>query len=59
MAGFGGHSVFPTIYRDMENPKDYPAVVDWTYVATAIVYLLIAAGGYLMFGLDTLEEVLY
>ncbi|KAI7848408.1 transmembrane amino acid transporter protein-domain-containing protein [Circinella umbellata] len=57
MAGFGGHSVFPTIYRDMENPKDYPAVVDWTYIATAIVYILIAAGGYLMFGLDTLEEI--
>ncbi|KAI9274789.1 transmembrane amino acid transporter protein-domain-containing protein [Phascolomyces articulosus] len=57
MAGFAGHSVFPTIYRDMENPRDYKAVVDWTYVATAIVYFFIAAAGYRMFGRDTLEEI--
>ncbi|KAI9488883.1 transmembrane amino acid transporter protein-domain-containing protein [Zychaea mexicana] len=57
MAGFAGHSVFPTIYRDMEDPKDYKAVVDWTYVCTAIVYFFIAAAGYMMFGLDTLEEI--
>ncbi|KAI9315589.1 transmembrane amino acid transporter protein-domain-containing protein, partial [Dichotomocladium elegans] len=56
MAGFAGHSVFPTIYRDMEDPKDYGAVVDWTYFATAVVYFLISACGYLMFGQDTLEE---
>ncbi|CDH53169.1 amino acid transporter transmembrane [Lichtheimia corymbifera JMRC:FSU:9682] len=57
MAGFAGHSVFPTIYRDMENPKEYKSVVDWCYVATAIVYFFVAACGYRMFGVDTLEEI--
>lgn len=57
MAGFAGHSIFPTLYRDMENPKQYTSVVNWCYVATAIVYFFVAACGYRMFGVDTLEEV--
>ncbi|KAI7882722.1 hypothetical protein K492DRAFT_144712 [Lichtheimia hyalospora FSU 10163] len=57
MAGFAGHSVFPTIYRDMEDPKQYKSVVNWCYVATAIVYFFVAACGYRMFGVDTLEEI--
>lgn len=57
MAGFAGHSIFPTLYRDMENPKQYTSVVNWCYVATAIVYFFVAACGYRMFGVDTLEEI--
>lgn len=41
----------------MENPKEYKSVVDYCYVATAIVYFFVAACGYRMFGVDTLEEV--
>lgn len=57
MAGFAGHAVFPTVYRDMENPKDYHKMVNWTYVATTIVYFGVAACGYAMFGSDTMQEV--
>lgn len=57
MAGFAGHAVFPTVYRDMENPKDYHRMVNWTYVATTIVYFGVAASGYLMFGSNTMQEV--
>lgn len=57
MAGFGGHSVFPTIYRDMEKPSEYNRVVNWTYVATSFFYGSVAVLGYLMFGADTLKEV--
>lgn len=32
-------------------------MVDITYVITIIVYAVLAAAGYLMFGLDTMQEV--
>jgi vesicular inhibitory amino acid transporter len=57
MAGFAGHAVFPTVYRDMENPKLYNKMVNWTYVATTFVYFGVAACGYLMFGSNTMQEV--
>lgn len=57
MAGFAGHSVFPTIYRSMERPEKYGTVVNWTYVATALFYLAVSVCGYLMFGLDVMQEV--
>ncbi|PHZ15739.1 uncharacterized protein RHIMIDRAFT_224050 [Rhizopus microsporus ATCC 52813] len=57
MAGFAGHAVFPTVYRDMENPKQYRTMVNWTYVATTIVYFGVAACGYLMFGSQTMQEI--
>ncbi|KAI9470570.1 MAG: transmembrane amino acid transporter protein-domain-containing protein [Benjaminiella poitrasii] len=57
MAGFAGHAVFPTVYRDMDNPKYYRKMVNWTYVATTIVYFGVAACGYLMFGSNTMQEI--
>lgn len=57
MAGFAGHAVFPTVYRDMDCPKLYSRMVNWTYVATTIVYFGVAACGYLMFGSSTMQEV--
>lgn len=57
MAGFAGHAVFPTVYRDMENPKAFNTMVNWTYVATTIVYFSVAACGYAMFGSETMQEI--
>lgn len=57
MAGFAGHAVFPTIYRDMNSPKQYNRMVDVSYLVTGIVYLLVAASGYAMFGSATMQEV--
>ncbi|KAL0094250.1 transmembrane amino acid transporter protein-domain-containing protein [Phycomyces blakesleeanus] len=57
MAGFAGHAVFPTVYRDMDNPKKYTTMVNWTYVATTIVYFGVAACGYRMFGSQTMQEI--
>ncbi|KAJ3224345.1 hypothetical protein HK099_008589 [Clydaea vesicula] len=57
MSGFGGHSVFPQIYRDMAQPKRYPSMVNITYIATAILYLLVGVIGYLMFGNGILKEI--
>ncbi|KAF7731383.1 hypothetical protein EC973_000191 [Apophysomyces ossiformis] len=57
MAGFAGHGVFPTIYRDMQHPKKYESVVNWSYFVTAIVYATVAICGYLMFGSATMQEI--
>lgn len=57
MAGFAGHAVFPTLYRDMNDPKRYDQMVDITYALTILVYVAMAAAGYLMFGSETLQEV--
>lgn len=56
MAGFAGHAVFPSIYRDMQDPKMYDRMVDITYVITFLVYVAMAAAGYLMFGTTTMQE---
>ncbi|KAI9259333.1 transmembrane amino acid transporter protein-domain-containing protein [Sporodiniella umbellata] len=57
MAGFAGHAVFPTVYRDMETPKHYVKMVNWTYVATTFVYFGVASCGYIMFGSKTMQEI--
>jgi len=57
MAGFSGHSVFPTIYHDMREPRKYNSVVNISYTLTLLVYFLVAAAGYTMFGEKTLPEI--
>ena len=57
MAGFAGHSVFPSIYRDMKSPSNFPSLLNWTYAIIVIVYALIASLGYIMFGSTVMEEV--
>jgi amino acid permease len=56
-AGFTGHAVFPSLYRDMAKPESYNKMVDCSYFITSIVYITVAASGYLMFGSETMEEV--
>ncbi|CAJ0904922.1 13438_t:CDS:2, partial [Entrophospora sp. SA101] len=57
MAGFTGHAVFPSVYKDMQNPKQYTKMVNITYSVTALVYFLMAVCGYLMFGELTMQEI--
>jgi vesicular inhibitory amino acid transporter len=57
MAVYSGHAVFPSLYRDMAEPKRYDRMVDTTYLITFVVYLIMAVSGYMMFGLDTMQEV--
>ncbi|KAI8908207.1 transmembrane amino acid transporter protein-domain-containing protein [Powellomyces hirtus] len=57
MAGFCGHSVFPNIYRDMEQPAKYTKMLNSSYVITTVVYVSIAAAGYTMFGNSTMPEI--
>ncbi|ORX52804.1 hypothetical protein DM01DRAFT_1288598 [Hesseltinella vesiculosa] len=57
VGGFAGHAVFPTIFRDMAQTKQYSGMVDFTYLSTAFIYLGVAAGGYRMFGSSTMQEI--
>ncbi|KAI9258924.1 transmembrane amino acid transporter protein-domain-containing protein [Phascolomyces articulosus] len=57
MAGFASHAVFPTVYRDMDNPKQYDTMVNYTYCVTTVIYFGVAACGYLMFGSQTMQEI--
>ncbi|KAJ2999295.1 hypothetical protein HDV02_003228 [Globomyces sp. JEL0801] len=44
-------------FSDMQKPEEYPALLNYTYVIVMTLYILIAAAGYTMFGIDTKEEV--
>ncbi|KAL6708164.1 hypothetical protein ACN47E_003348 [Coniothyrium glycines] len=57
MSPWGGHSVFPNIYRDMRHPYKYRKSVDITYIFTFVIDMAMAAAGILMFGDDVRDEV--
>ena len=57
MSPWGGHSVFPNIYRDMRHPYKYRRGVDITYLFTFLVDLGMAVIGVLMFGDSVRDEI--
>ncbi|KAJ9659059.1 hypothetical protein H2198_003348 [Neophaeococcomyces mojaviensis] len=57
MAPWGGHSVFPAIYKDMRHPQKYGKAVRSTYIFTYGLDLTMAVLGYLMFGQRVRDEV--
>jgi len=57
MSPWGGHSVFPNIYRDMRHPYKYHKAVNVTYGFTFLLDLLMAIVGLLMFGDSVRDEV--
>jgi vesicular inhibitory amino acid transporter len=57
MSPWGGHSVFPNIYRDMRHPYKYRKAVDITYVFTYVIDLGMACVGILMFGDGVRDEI--
>ncbi|OCT54638.1 Vacuolar amino acid transporter [Cladophialophora carrionii] len=57
MAPWGGHSVFPAIYKDMRHPQKYGRALKYTYIFTYGLDLSMAVLGYLMFGDKVRDEV--
>jgi vesicular inhibitory amino acid transporter len=57
MSPWGGHSVFPNIYRDMRHPYKYRRGVDITYLFTYLVDTGMAMAGILMFGDEVQDEI--
>jgi solute carrier family 32 (vesicular inhibitory amino acid transporter) len=57
MSPWGGHSVFPNIYRDMRHPYKYRKGVNITYIFTFLLDVLMAVVGLLMFGDGVKDEI--
>lgn len=57
MAPWGGHAVFPNIYRDMRHPAKYVKAVNVVYQVTFLVDLSMGALGFAMFGAGVLDEI--
>jgi vesicular inhibitory amino acid transporter len=57
MSPWGGHSVFPNIYRDMRHPYKYRKAVNVTYFFTFLLDLGMACSGILMFGDYVRDEI--
>jgi vesicular inhibitory amino acid transporter len=57
LAPWGGHSVFPAIYKDMRHPQKYQRAVKYTYIFTYGLDMTMAVLGYLMFGDRTRDEI--
>lgn len=57
MSPWGGHSVFPNIYKDMRHPYKYNKGVDITYIFTYGLDVFLAIIGILMFGDQVRDEI--
>ena len=57
MAPWGGHSVFPAIYKDMRHQQKYGRALRYTYIFTYGLDFSMALLGYLMFGNKVRDEV--
>ncbi|RMY54206.1 hypothetical protein D0863_13702 [Hortaea werneckii] len=57
MAVWGGHSVFPNIYRDMRHPQKYEHGLKLIFGFVTSVDLVMAIVGYLMYGRRTKDEI--
>lgn len=57
MSPWGGHSVFPAVYKDMRHPHKYPRALRTTYTFTYGLDLTMAVLGYLMFGEGVRDEI--
>lgn len=57
MAPWGGHPVFPELYRDMRHTSKYDHCCNITFLTTFVMDLLIAIVGFLMFGADCKDSL--
>ncbi|KAJ5446730.1 Amino acid transporter transmembrane [Penicillium cf. griseofulvum] len=57
MSPWGGHGVFPNIYRDMRHPQKYGKSLSVTYIFTFTLDCSMAIIGWLMFGDIVRDEI--
>ncbi|ODQ79473.1 hypothetical protein BABINDRAFT_161869 [Babjeviella inositovora NRRL Y-12698] len=57
MAPWGGHAVFPELFRDMRHPHKYTHCVNVTFLFSYGVDIWLAVVGFLMFGVNVAEEI--
>ncbi len=51
---FGGHSLFPSLFTAMKQPKRYSRVLDFCFAIVFLLYASMAVLGYYTFG-DSVE----
>ncbi|KAI0704895.1 transmembrane amino acid transporter protein-domain-containing protein, partial [Cytidiella melzeri] len=56
MAGLSGHAVIPSLARDMVDPTQFDSMIEWAFAIATLIYTIIGATGYLMFGNDVSDE---
>lgn len=57
MSPWGGHGVFPNIYRDMRHPQKYTRALKITFSFTYLLDATAAVAGLLMFGDDVMDAI--
>ncbi|KXX79474.1 Vacuolar amino acid transporter 1 [Madurella mycetomatis] len=57
MSPWGGHGVFPNIYRDMRHPYKYTRALTITFSLTYLLDAVTAVAGLLMFGDEVRDEI--
>lgn len=57
MSPFGGHAIFPELYRDMKTPSKYNRACNIIFSFTWLVDFIMASLGYLMFGNSVTDQV--
>lgn len=57
MSPWGGHGVFPNIYRDMRHPHKYTRALKTTFTFTYLLDTTAAVAGLLMFGDDVMDAI--
>ncbi|KAG0146698.1 hypothetical protein CROQUDRAFT_657050 [Cronartium quercuum f. sp. fusiforme G11] len=57
MSGFSGHSVIPSLARDMRDPQEFNRMIDWAYISAGSMYAVVGVAGYLMFGNSVSQEI--
>ncbi|ORY63513.1 transmembrane amino acid transporter protein-domain-containing protein [Pseudomassariella vexata] len=57
MSPWGGHGVFPNIYRDMRHPHRYKEAVTITFSFTYLLDVTMAVVGLIMFGDGVRDEI--
>lgn len=57
MAPWGGHSVFPNIFKDMRHPHKFDRAINITYWFTYLLDASMMVVGILMFGDGSMDEI--
>ncbi|KAJ1566150.1 hypothetical protein HK096_007293 [Nowakowskiella sp. JEL0078] len=57
IVGVDAHAIFPSLYNDMKDKRQFKKVLDYTYIVLFLVYASVASAGYLMFGGSTMPEI--
>lgn len=58
MMPWGGHPVFPELYRDMRHPQKFSHASNVAFLVTFLLDFAIGATGYLMYGLQVDDSII-